>query len=138
MDVDYDYLEAYNKGLGPIDKSYIRGEVKACESLEVYLNEDSDKNNYVLYQIYYSYSYTAMLDGGSFVTWDYGTLLDCNTWKPFWFSWEGNVHSMGFGLEPGVDTFLTYDLGRTFSINMVQLATGQDYVTGEWRWLTGK
>ncbi|XP_071099220.1 protocadherin-16-like [Haliotis cracherodii] len=136
MDVEYDYLEAYNKGLGPIDKSYIRGEVKACESLEVYLNEDSDKNNYVLYQIYYSYSYTAMLDGSSYATWDYGTLLDCNTWKPFWFSWEGNVHSMGFGLEPGVDTFLTYDLGRTFSINMVQLATGQDYVTGEWRWLT--
>ncbi|XP_046564845.1 cadherin-23-like [Haliotis rubra] len=136
IDVNYDYLEAYNKGLGPIDKSYIRGEAKACESLEVYLNEDSDKNNFVLYQIYYGYSYTAMLDGSSYVTWEFGTVLDCSTWKPFWFSWEGNVHSMGFGLEPGVDTYLTYDLGRTFPINIVQLATSQSHVTGEWRWLT--
>ncbi|XP_071099221.1 protocadherin-16-like [Haliotis cracherodii] len=136
IDVAYNYVKGYDFGHEPIGRNYVRGEIKACQSMEVYISDNDDWDNYAYYQLDYHESYTAILDGGIYLTWEFDLVLACDTWKPLWFAWEGTSFSMGRGLEPNVDTYLTADFGRSFSKNILILASLSTEASGQWRWLT--
>ena len=62
-------------------------------------------------------------------------ILSCESFRPFWISWEGGLIQMGQGLRVGVDTLIQWhDQDAPLKITGASLATGKSGVGyyGNW------
>ncbi|XP_046369174.2 protocadherin Fat 4-like isoform X2 [Haliotis rufescens] len=138
------YKMANGLGVPITGKNEVIAEVKVCKGAEIQMMEDDTGAGM------WSYfklggdnnEWSAMASSENcdsndchWVDYKYDPVVDCNTFLPFWFSWNaGGVHSVGKGAVVGTDVILTGTL-TAFDVNIFQVSNFDAGVTGVWRFL---
>lgn len=72
------------------------------------------------------------IKNGTVLTQVAGTEIDCIKWRAFWISWKDRKVSVGRGVNPELDTFMSADIPSGHYVSAVALSTGNVH-NGTWK-----
>ena len=132
------FVVAMEYGLSLVDKTSLRLDIKACQFVVIALTETivikHDLGNYLLTILGYDQNNESIIKDSCFKCKARKTkkrkVLDCNTFKPFWLSWNDKRREflVGEGEVINKNVLLRYRRRDTYPLYFLQLTSGKNIV----------